>query len=455
MIKKQLCLLIALLFVLGSVLTGCKSAEESGIVVASSEGTVTNPAQTNVLDGWCTPPPNITYDPVEVTDATPSTLENTVWIYKDEANANKGLVLFFRNGIMTVVSADACYGTPYEYQNTQLEAFYGETFIAGEAIEGLLYFNDCSTESECIAVWSSIEDAMQFAKSLNSSFQAPFSPDDLGITVDQPLSGDVTEPTEISDETPESLDRTAWVRKGEIDPERCLAFFFKDGVVTIVSKDFYFDASYRYKSNIMTTDSEEVGYNGDVSGNKMQVTSFQSPYCELTRVPIDEANAYAQSINEYFVPFSEDNTAEVGVDEDYEPMVDGTTLFDDVNWTVQYLGKTTVARIPNREDAALLFRIRNNTSRDMSVTWGIQLNGQFRDFYFYNAETGEHNDGSFRFPAGQDGLYYFVAYTMDPKPVETDALYNIEIDFNLWSLTREGALDDIIGRYNSVRLEWN
>lgn len=304
--KKRLCLLIALLLVCSTVLTGCKSEEESGIILASSEETASNSAQTNVLDGWRTPPPNITYDPVMVTEATPDSLENIAWIFKDGTNADTGSVLFFRNGIMTVVSTDACYGTPYEYQGTQLEASYGEMRIAGEAIEGLLYmyFYDGREESGYIAVWSSIEEAMQFAKSLNSGFQAPFSPDDLGITVNMPVSGDVTEPTELSGETPESLDRTAWIRKGETDPERCLAFFFKDGVVTIVSKDFYFDASYRYKSYIMTTDPEEVGYDGDVSGNKMQVTSFQSPYCEMTMVDPDGAISYAKAINPDFVsPF--------------------------------------------------------------------------------------------------------------------------------------------------------
>ncbi|MBQ8954720.1 MAG: hypothetical protein IJ048_11450 [Clostridia bacterium] len=117
----------------------------------------------------------------------------------------------------------------------------------------------------------------------------------------------VTEPAEDYSVTPESLDRTAWVRKGESDPSRRLAFFFKDGVVTIASSDYYFDASYRYKSYIMTTDPEEVGFDADVSGGEMAVTSFSAPYCTMTRVGIDEAIMYAKEICPDFVsPFDGD-----------------------------------------------------------------------------------------------------------------------------------------------------
>ncbi len=118
----------------------------------------------------------------------------------------------------------------------------------------------------------------------------------------------VTEkPAEDFSQTPESLDGTAWILKGETERGRCFAMFFKNGTLSIVSQEYYFDATYRYENHIMTTDPEEVGFDGVVDGNKMTVTQFSAPYCELTRVSIEEAIRYAKAINEDIeTPFDSD-----------------------------------------------------------------------------------------------------------------------------------------------------
>ncbi|MDO4219698.1 MAG: hypothetical protein Q4D22_00480 [Candidatus Saccharibacteria bacterium] len=115
------------------------------------------------------------------------------------------------------------------------------------------------------------------------------------------------EPAEDFSQTPESLEGTAWILKGETDPDRCLAFFFKDGVATIVNGSFYFPATYYYENHILQTDPEEVGYEGEVNGATMSLTYFQEPYYSMTRVNIAEALQYARNINpECKTPFDDD-----------------------------------------------------------------------------------------------------------------------------------------------------
>ncbi len=306
--RKRTTFIAALMLILCLALTGCAqktSAQETGAnpQTDSSE-------ESNTLAGWRTPPPNITYDPVMVTDATPETLEDTVWVFREETNAEMGMVLFFRDGIMTVVSADACYGAPYDYRDTQMTASYGNITIWGEAIEGLLYFqtSENRNEPERIAVWTAIEEAMQFAKELNGGFTAPFTPTDLGVAINTSKSSVVTEPSEDYSVTPESLDRTAWILEYDVGQTERAALFFKDGKVTYVSWDYIYEDSYRYKNNILITDEINIGFVGTVDGAHItEVTYYGVPYPNLTRVDIPRAIQYAKELRpEFESPFDDD-----------------------------------------------------------------------------------------------------------------------------------------------------
>lgn len=306
--RKNIAFIAALTLIFCLALTGC--TQKAGGQVASSNTQADNAQENNALAGWRTPPLNITYDPVMVTDATPDTLENTVWVFRDEAHAKNGMVLFFRDGIMTVVNTDACYGTPYDYRNTQLTASYGDKAIAGEAIEGLLYLMLCENrdEPERIAVWTAIEEAMPFAKELNSGFVAPFTPADLGVVINTPTSSVVAEPAEDYSVTPESLDRTAWILEYDVGQTERAALFFKDGKVTSVSWDYIYEDSYTYKNNILITDEINIGFTGTVDGAYItEVTYYGASYPDLTRVDIPRAVQYATELRPEFVsPFDGD-----------------------------------------------------------------------------------------------------------------------------------------------------
>ena len=290
---------LALIVAAGIVLTGC--APKAAGQEASPNAEAGNPRETNALTGWCTPPPNITYDPVTVTDATPATLENTVWVFREETSKEQGVVLFFRDGVMTAVSADACYGAPYDYRDTQLTVSYQDIAISGEAIEGLLYFrtNKSGDGQERIAVWTTIEDAAQFAKELNGGFVAPFTPDDLGIVINTPA------PSEDFSQTPESLDGTAWILEYDVGQVERAAFFFKDGMATVVSWDYIYEDSYTYENHILVTDEINIGFEGVVDGSRLtEVTFYGAPYPDLTRVDIPHAVQYAKELRPEFVsPF--------------------------------------------------------------------------------------------------------------------------------------------------------
>ena len=161
---------------------------------AESDNSQSNDAESNdVVSGWRLPPENITENPTTVTEATPDSLEGTAWMLKD---ADNSVALFFKDGIMTFVRADVCYGTIYDYEGTQLEAYHEDDVVFGEAIEGLLYVSTKDRDGEAIARWSTIEDVLQFAKELNGSFTAPFTPEALGIYFDEPYDEDPYEGTE-------------------------------------------------------------------------------------------------------------------------------------------------------------------------------------------------------------------------------------------------------------------
>lgn len=144
----------------------------------------------------------------------------------------------------------------------------------------------------------------------------------------QPVSQPAAAPGEDFSETPESLEGTAWILKGETDPDRCLAFFFKDGVATIVNGSFYFPATYYYENHILQTDPEEVGYEGEVNGATMSLTYFQEPYYSMTRVSITEAVQYARNINpECKTPFDDDYPG-LGFDTGDSGIMDGSNNGD-------------------------------------------------------------------------------------------------------------------------------
>lgn len=246
-------------------------------------------------------------------------LNNTYWIansYKadDEHDSisvdgeNNGIVLVFSNDRVSLIDCDGVQlkAAGYEYNNSKItfDGFNPETVYA--SIDG----NELTLYSQNGSSWwlmtqTDIDTANAYIGQLLAGKDSFVIGEDFD-TDDAPIIDGTDNPDEYS-VTPESLDRTAWVRKGESDPSRRLAFFFMDGVVTIVSSDYYFDAYYRYKNYIMTTDPEEVGFDADVSGGEMEVTSFSAPYCTMTRVGIDEAIMYAKEICPDFAsPFDGD-----------------------------------------------------------------------------------------------------------------------------------------------------
>ncbi len=196
--QRKIVLITTLIVALCLVFTACEkntgNQETSAIVQIDDEQSVdaqsSNMEDSDVLTGWRLPPENITENPTTVTEATPDTLEGTAWMLKDTENAGNSVALFFKDGIMTFVRTDVCFGTIYDYEGTQLEAYYGDNAYYGEAIEGLLYVLTTDHDGESIARWSTIEDVMQLAKELNSDFTVPFTPEALGIYFDAPYDED-------------------------------------------------------------------------------------------------------------------------------------------------------------------------------------------------------------------------------------------------------------------------
>ena len=216
--KNRIVSIVALTLAICLALTGCAKgadSQEAGAIVqvggeqsnsAPVGGEQSNDARTDdaqgrdaPLTGWRLPPENITGDPTMVTEATPDTLEGTAWMLRDGANAENSMALFFKDGIMTFVRADTCYGTSYDYAGTQLEAYHGDDVVYGEAMEGSLYVSTNDRDGESIARWTTIEEAMELARELNGSFTAPFTPEALGIYFDAPYDEDPYEGMEGDD----------------------------------------------------------------------------------------------------------------------------------------------------------------------------------------------------------------------------------------------------------------
>ena len=196
--KNRIVWIVTLIAVLCLVLTACANSaghqETSEVVqVGDEQNSDIQPSDAqsdDALTGWRLPPENITENPTTVTEATPDSLERTAWMLKDPENADNSIALFFKDGIMTFVRTDVCFGALYEYKNTQLEAYYGDNAYYGEAIEGLLYVLTTDRDGESITRWSNVEDVMQLAKELNGSFIAPYTPEALGIYYDAPYDED-------------------------------------------------------------------------------------------------------------------------------------------------------------------------------------------------------------------------------------------------------------------------
>ena len=58
-------------------------------------------------------------------------------------------------------------------------------------------------------------------------------------------------------------------------------------------------------------------------------------------------------------------------------------------------------------------------------------------------------------PVGSDAVYDLLFDAPGEKVLSINDLKNVEINFNIWNLTPEGALDDILGEYKNTRFDWS
>lgn len=155
-----------------------------------------------------------------------------------------------------------------------------------------------------------------------------------------PVSQTATpEPAEYFSETPESLDGTAWILDNNPNQKERAAFFFKDGLVTYVSRDEIYKDSYRYKNNVLITDEINIGIVGDVNGGRLiNVTYYGNPYPDMIRVEPSRAVQYVRELHPDFEsPF--DDGAEPASDTGYTSTDNSDPRFENGQYIYVVAGK--------------------------------------------------------------------------------------------------------------------
>ncbi len=156
----------------------------------------------------------------------------------------------------------------------------------------------------------------------------------------------------------DSLEGTAWIVQGEVEPERCLAFFFQDGVLSVKNGDFDFNATYYFHDGVMETDPEEVGYVGTVEGGRMSVTSFGAPYREMTLVSAEEALAYARAIDpDYADPFADAESLPESAPTADPRLTEGRVILENQYVTVRFIQRETKPVAGMLEGKVVMFHL--------------------------------------------------------------------------------------------------
>lgn len=133
------------------------------------------------------------------------------------------------------------------------------------------------------------------------------------------------------------------------------------------------------------------------------------------------------------------------------------TYYDDGLWTLELLGKETNKKISGQDDASYIVRIRNNSSIPLKVTLGGTVNGEAgaADIWLVNKEDDSFELAQMLLPVGSDAVYDLLFDAPGEKVLSINDLKNVEINFNIWNLTPEGALDDVLGEYKNTRFDWS